>query len=141
MDRIELPFKDARVRSIVCAAFPGAKTRRTIKLTAKSYYHVSDFWDGGSRNYCCFVRLSDLSVLSSESVPKNNRQVIANPYALPIYDINLEAGFVVVEHTIFCGKDIGYRIYFHPCLQLNADETRRLLTPKELPLLTEGDEE
>lgn len=132
MNRIEMSFKDERVRRIVCAAFPSAKTRRSVKLEARTTYHCRDYWDGGSRNYCAFVRLSDLHVLSSESVPKGERQQMGNPFNLPIYDVQLEPGFVVVEHTIFCGKDIGYRIYFHPGLQLNEGmDGRPLLTAKK----------
>lgn len=128
--RQELLFSDSRVRRIVQAAFPNAKTRRTIKLEAKTTYHVSDYWDGGSRNYCAFVRLSDLRALSSQDIPKEQRQYIANPFNLPICDITLSPGFVVVEHCVFCGKDLGYRIYFHPGWSLNAG-TGELLLPQK----------
>ena len=128
---IELPFKDDRVRRIVQAAFPGAKSRRTVKLTAKTSYHVQDYWDGGSRYYCRFVRLDDLSVLTSESVPRKERQQVGNPFGLPIYDIDLTPGFVVVENAIFCGKDIGYRIYYCPDLQLNANGEKLLCLPEK----------
>lgn len=130
MNSREMSFKDERVRAIVQAAFPGAKSRRTVKLFARSSHHISDCWDGGSRNYCRFVRLSDLSALSSESVPNSQRQYAANPYNLPIYDVTLQPGFVIVEHCIFCGKDLGYRIYHHPILQLNEGSNQLLLSEK-----------
>ena len=42
------------------------------------------------------------------------RQATGNPYGLAIYDVTLTPGFAVVEHCIFCGKDLGYRIYVSP---------------------------
>jgi hypothetical protein len=35
---------------------------------------------------------------------------MGNPFNLPIADIELSGGFAVVEHCIFRGKDLGYRI-------------------------------
>lgn len=107
----EMSFKDRTVRAIVCAAFPCAMTRRSVKVSIRASYHVADYWDGGSRDEARFVRLSDLSVQSSDSLPKDARQVAGNPYGLPIADVLLTGGFVVVEHCYFCGKDLGYRIY------------------------------
>jgi hypothetical protein len=70
-----------------------------------------DFWDGGSRNYCAFVRLPDMSSLSSESIPREERQVQSNPFNLPVADVLIQPGFCVVESVVFCGKPLGYRIY------------------------------
>ena len=78
-----MSFKDRTVRAIVCAAFPCAMTRRSVKVSV-NVCHVADYWDGGSRDEARFVRLSDLSVQSSDSFPKDARQVAGNPYGLPI---------------------------------------------------------
>jgi hypothetical protein len=132
----ELSFKDSAVRKLVCAAFPGAKTRRPVRVRTAKTYHVADYWDSGSRTYSAFVNLSTGQALTSEALPKIARQVIGNPFNLPIGDIELGSGFAVVEHTIFCGKDLGYRIV------VGEDDTGKLpcvgspvLTTNEAPAL------
>lgn len=112
-----LECKFSEVKDLVCAGFPGARTRRTVKIEARTSYRVSDYWDGGSRNEARFVRLADLAALTSEAIPHEARQKIANPFNLPIATITLDPSFCVVEHVWFCGKDLGYRVYVHPdCL-------------------------
>lgn len=109
----ELSFKDPRVKAIVQAAFPGAKTRRPVRLEFRDRHHVSDFWDGGSRDETRFVKLDTLDVLTSEAIPQEARQEASNPFKLLIADVVLNAGFVIVIHIIFQGKDLGYRIIAH----------------------------
>jgi len=140
--RQELPFSDPRVKRLVQTAFPGAKSRRTVKFESKTTYHVEDYWSGGSRNECRFVNLATMSVLSSEDIPREKRQYIANPFHLPICDVELQPGFVVVEHVWFCGKDLGFRIYYNNVLQLAAGNTDTLfsLPSAEVPALSEHTE-
>jgi hypothetical protein len=109
---IEVSFKE--VSKLIQSAFPGAKSRRTVKVAPKAIYHVADYWDGGSRNECRFIQLSSGTVMGSHDIPEALRQKVANPFNLPICDVTLKAGFIVVEHVIFCGKDLGYRIYCSP---------------------------
>lgn len=121
-DRIEVPFSS--VKPIVQAAYPGAKSRRTVKVEVRSSYRVWNFWDGGSRTYSVFLRLKDLRSVSSEDMPKEARQTQANPFGLAIgkEEVALAPGFCVVEHVIFCGKDLGYRIVICPeTLALNGN--------------------
>jgi hypothetical protein len=110
---VKLPFSNSTIHRIVCAAFPGAKSRRPVKVECRTSYHVADYWDGGSRNYCAFVRLSDMSALSSDSIPRSERQQNGNAYNLPIADVEIQNGFCVVENCIFCGKNLGYRIFIN----------------------------
>lgn len=112
MNKIEVSFKE--VSSLIQKAFPGAKSRRTVKIDSREVYRVSDYWDGGSRNYAMFINLSNGTVMSSSDIPQENIQKAANPFNLPICSVTLTPGFIVVEHTIFCGKDLGYRIYCSP---------------------------
>jgi len=112
--RYEFPFKDPTIQQLVKAAYPGAKSRRTVGVDARESYHVHDFWDGGSKTECVFVRLEDLAVKHSSEMPDEARQVMANPFNLPIGDTVLPPGYAVVEHVIFCGKDLGYRIILNP---------------------------
>jgi hypothetical protein len=119
----EMSFSDPRIKRLVQAAYPGARSRRTVKLESRTTYEVRDYWDGGSRDECRFVDLSNMAMKHSESVPREKRQQAGNPFGLAIYEVNLAPGFVVVEHVIFCGKDMGYRVYYHPDLKVSSTET------------------
>lgn len=112
MSPIKIPFSDPTIRQIVLAAYPGAKTRRPVGVSVRQSYRVWDFWDGGSRTYTAFVRLSDMSGVTSEALPQAARTTNGNPFGLAISkdDIQLSPGYAVVEHVIFQGKDLGYRI-------------------------------
>ena len=127
---IKFPFSHPVINRIVKAAYPGARTRRDVKVVCRDSYRVHDFWDGGSRDYAAFVRLSDMSALPSESIPREERQGFSNPYNLPIADVSIQAGFCVVEHVIFCGRDLGYHIY------INADGIKAYLPEASNLLLT-----
>jgi hypothetical protein len=111
---IELPFSDPTVRALVSAAFEGASTRRTVRVTATTSYHVADYWDGGSRTYVAFVELATMHVVPGSALPDAARQRAANPHRLAIADIELTPGFAAVEHVFFQGKDLGYRVLLHP---------------------------
>ena len=124
----ELAFSHPVVNRIVKAAFPEAKTRRPVKILCRNEYKVADYWDGGSRDYCVFVRLSDMSSHTSESIPRAARQQTGNPFNLPIATVIIQPGFVVVEHSIFRGKDFGYRIMMNDNdIALNLPEVSHLL--------------
>ena len=109
---IEVKFSE--IKSLMISAFPNAKSRRTVKIEFKETYQVSDYWDGGSRNYCMFVDMLTGNVLSSADIPQNMRQAMSNPFNLPIAKVLLAPHIAVIENTIFCGKDLGYRVYLHP---------------------------
>lgn len=130
----KLPFSHPVVRRIVCAGFPGAKSRREVKIECHDKMRISDYWDGGSRDYSAFVRLSDMSSLSSEAIPREARQQVANPFHLPIADVIITPNVCIVEHTIFCGKDMGYRIYMNAAdIPHHLPEAISLLPVPELP--------
>lgn len=111
----------AEVRFIDCErlirlAFPGAKSRRTVKFDQRKSYHVSDYWDGGSRDECRFINLKTMQVISAQEVPALTE---GNIYNLANGDVELSPGYIVVEHCIFCGKDLGYRVYVSDPLVLS----------------------
>jgi len=62
-------------------------------------------WGGGTRNYYKFMR--------------TDGQVASMPYAAPWNNqyeglrVDIPVDMMVVEHTIFCGHDLGIRIYLH----------------------------
>jgi hypothetical protein len=106
---IEVKFSE--VSEIIRAAFPGAASRRPVKINRADTYSVRDYWDGGSRGECRFVEVTSLKVMRSDQAPREALQRNGNPYNLPIYTVSLTPAYMVVEHTIFCGKDMGYRIH------------------------------
>ena len=134
---IKIPFSDPTVKQIITSAFPGAKTRRPVGIETKTSYHVHDYWDGGSRTYCAFLRLSDMQAVSSEALPEAARQQNGNPFNLPIGNLPLSPGYAVIEHVIFCGKDLGYRIILHPnnLLSAHRQEEIALMGPNQIRAL------
>jgi hypothetical protein len=104
----EVAFRD--VEKIIRRAFPGAKSRRTVKIEQRNSYNVRDYWDGGSRNECRFLNLSTMEIINPASVQALTTGP-GNPFGLPNGDVELTPGFIVIENVIFCGKNLGYRIY------------------------------
>jgi hypothetical protein len=100
--------KHAKVKAIVQAAYLGATTRRPVRIECKDEYHVSDYWDGGSRDYATVVDLSKMEMVTYSHVLERQNQ--NNPMGLPIGNLPVTPGYAIVEHTIFCGKDMGYTI-------------------------------
>ena len=109
----EVPFRE--VERLVRTAFPGAKSRRTVKIDQRAKYHVNDYWGGGSRDECRFIKLATMQVISAQEVPSLTE---GHVYSLAMGEVELSPGFIVVEHCIFCGKDLGYRIYCNEVQQL-----------------------
>lgn len=66
-------------------------------------------WSGGSRETYTILRLSDGATIE----PVNHN---ASPFGGTRKEkmIKLEPDFVVVEHSMFCGTDVGLTFYVHP---------------------------
>jgi len=65
-------------------------------------------WSGGSRDYYKAIELATGKAIPLEGqslAPWDNRS--ANT-------ITLKPGYAIIEHTIFCGKDLGLTFYMHP---------------------------
>lgn len=94
-------------KKIARACYPSYKGR-TIAVESKETYYMADFWDGGSRAYCIGYNLETRQILPhvlNASVPWND---------LAHRSFTIPAGIAIVEHTFFCGKDMGIRIYVNP---------------------------
>ena len=116
-DRVEVSRKIPAVAAVIGAAFPDYHGRKVVVVAAE-WHRVWDFWDGGSREYTKVVRLSDLKVVDSSSLPESMRQSRdeGNPLSLAITDrpLYLPPGFAVVVHSIYCGRDAGVTIKVNP---------------------------
>lgn len=93
-------------KAIVKAAFPSYRGRK-IKVSehAKNSVRTNSYWDGGSRDTFVVVTLATLRArpiagINPLNPPDNWRDATV-----------IEPGTVIVEHSIFCGKDVGCRIH------------------------------
>ena len=91
---------------ILARTFPDY-TGRTFRVNIGKPYKVSSYWDGGSRSQYVFYDLDRGAVWQ---VPTNHP--FFQPEAEAASDKALEIAktlprVIVVEHSIFCGKDAG----------------------------------
>lgn len=114
--------KDRGVAAVADAV--GYRGRKLQVVPAESVDVTQDaYWSGGTKSTYTWVRTSDLATLRTPSQHPAFDAPVKNGQAMPI-----RPGLVCVEHVIFCGKDLGLRIYAHP------DEVAKMLpTPAELP--------
>ena len=90
--------------SIARRAFPGFKGRKFRVQVSDRPRRLLSFWDGGSRDTYCVVQ--DGMVISPPTVAPFGREAV--PDYVPV------KGAILVEHSIFMGKDAGCTIYLHP---------------------------
>ena len=112
---------DEFIRSLVSRAYPSYRGRKYRLRVSDAPINCASYWDGGSRDYFCFANLATGEV--SSQVPAQSA------FDKPIsgaQDVRLPSGFVCIEHSIFCGKDIGITIHVLP------ENAARLLPPAEV---------
>lgn len=94
------------VKQTAKTAFPGWKGRKFYVDTLEKPRRLSSYWDGGSRDEYRVVCLQTGNVTYPPTVyPFGGEN---NP------DYQPQAGFALVEHSVFCGKDSGCTVYLHP---------------------------
>jgi len=98
----------SQVGEIVSAVFPEYKGRKFWVVYAESVTLHDTNWGGGTRNF--YRGLNRTGEIRSPFVP--------SPWVNPFEGakIELTAEVLLVEHSIFCGKDLGVTIYAHPSL-------------------------
>ena len=97
------------IKALSRKAFPGY-TGRTYKLDNSGRpVNVTSYWDGGSRDYYTAINLSTGETLP---VPQNGTPFDGGPIAPD--GVIVPAGFVIAEHSIFCGKDLGITFHVDP---------------------------
>jgi len=97
------------VKQIAAVAFPEYKGRK-FRVDVKIPTSLESYWGEGSRNYFVFVELDTKKtflVHSNHPAFEANQPSKLNPQHLP-------SNVVVVEHSIFCGKDSGITIHCKP---------------------------
>ena len=97
--------------SQVPAHLKGGYTGRKFKVQVCETMTIpadAGVWGGGSRETYHVMRLA-----TGESAAAVNHN--AAPWSgRSDRTVDLKDGFVVVEHSIFCGKDMGLTFYVHP---------------------------
>jgi hypothetical protein len=122
--------KHTKVKEIVQTAYRGITTRRPVRIECAEEYQVSDYWDGGSRNYCKLVKLDVMIEVPYYSIMHKQD----NSMSLSAGSLSVEPGYCVVENTIFQGKDLGYTIIMNAAdIPIHIPEAVSLLPTKPEP--------
>src|SRR3990167_10052114 len=96
------------VLSLINASFPDYKGRKFRVLPRTGPLQMISYWEGGSRSYFVII---DMVRGRSMEVPQNG--TMYDDPTIPSHK-DVPPGYVVVEHRIFCGKDLGLRFHVHP---------------------------
>lgn len=111
------------VRELAAIAFPGYRGK-SYKVTAhQGNMRLDSCWSGGSRDYYVLV---DMATKRTIPIPENGTPFSNGGQIFTLE--NLPENIALVEHTIFCGKDIGITVYVHP------DNLNRFALPAPIEL-------
>lgn len=99
--------KKADVWKVAGRAFPSYKGR-SFAIEAAERVTLHDLnWGGGTRNQYVAVELAGERVNAPEVPAPWRHQAEGQTLDIP-------EGWAVVEHSIFCGVDMGLRVYVNP---------------------------
>jgi hypothetical protein len=113
MSTIYLEPNDPAAQKLNAATFRYSGRTFQARVHEHGGMSLTSYWDGGSKsNY----RVVELATMKSIPIPENGSGFTAvdrayGPAGLPL-DLPA-AGYAVVEHSIFCGKDTGITIHLH----------------------------
>lgn len=105
---MSIKVSKADIRPILAASFPQYSGRKfAIEPAERVTLHDLN-WGGGTRNEYIAVRFDGSS----------SRLVSAAPWVEYREGVTVELpkDTLIVQHTDFCGHDLGIRIYAHPSL-------------------------
>jgi hypothetical protein len=95
---------DNQTAAIIRACFPNYNGKK-VELSTNVPSDLASYWDGGSRYFYCFYHLD-----TKQAIPVHSN----HPYFesdQPSHLEKLPGRVLLVQHMIFCGKDLGIRIY------------------------------
>jgi len=105
---MKIKLKKKQVRKLLRESFPDYKGRK-FYLEFKDRITVYNLnWSGGSKNEYAFFRADNKKAFVPARPPWDN------PFERQAFDLSPEV--LVVEHCIFCGRDMGITVYAHPKL-------------------------
>jgi hypothetical protein len=104
---------------IAVSAFPGYKGKRFKIATASCFSPNLNHWEGGTRTY---------QVLISRRGERRQVPECGTMFVGSHGPIDIPPGFLIIEHSIFCGKDMGLTFLIRP------DELDTLALPAPVDL-------
>lgn len=96
-------------RDIARAAFPEWRGRKLLVKNVKSVTLSGTYWSGGSKN--TFVAVELATGRTSPAAASLGDPNVFGGTGDNCPTIEIPAGFAIVEHVIFRGKDLGCRVY------------------------------
>jgi hypothetical protein len=110
------------VKKLAKVVYPEYNGRK-FSAEVKSKYYVSNYWSGGSRDYMVAIDLHTGRIME----PSHESTVPFNSIANTCIDI--PPGVGILEHSYFCGKDMGIRLYVSSPLQIeNTNALKQIET-------------
>lgn len=96
------------VPAVILNAFSNYKGKTFEVKVAEKVSLNNSYWSGGTK--------SDYVAVNLATGVKQEASGISSPYRLngEIPEVDIPVGVAIVEHVIFCGKDMGLRIYIRP---------------------------
>jgi hypothetical protein len=93
---------------IIAATFPNYKGRKIrLEHVAKVTFSDTNWCEGSRSQYAAMATNGQSEVLNMKGVAPWNNPIEGKTFPLP-------PGYLIVEHTIFCGKDCGLTVYMNP---------------------------
>lgn len=123
-----LDVRDDKVKTICKKAYPTWKGRR-VRVNFTSTVNMSSSWQGGSRSYFKIVRLNDNKNLTMPA------QSMYDPQIEGIKSFEIPQGFVVIENSIYRGKDMGLIIHARSDGSNLLPESSQDITENEIMVL------
>ena len=106
---ITVSRSDESIRAILHATYPDYRGRKVRVCVTTDPVDVRSYWQDGSRDYFVMLDLRHMVVLI---VPQNGTPFDGGP--IRPEGVDIPPGYAIVEHSIWCGKDMGIRIHVHP---------------------------
>jgi len=94
---------------IIAKTFPSYKGN-SFQVRTQETVLLRNYWDGGSREYPCFLVANGDGLQSLEAPNATNNPFLPDAHA----EIHIPKNGMVVIHNIFCGKDMGLKILVSP---------------------------
>jgi len=101
------------------------KKFKAVVVTQVTIPSDAGLWSGGTRNTFRFVQLA-----TGDAIAASDNMSAPWDSSRKDQHITLKPGFAVVEHSLFCGKDMGLTFYVHP-------DNAAALLPAPAPELSE----
>ena len=117
-------MKTLTPRDLVKIAFPEYKGRKIRVTDGARTYVGNTCWDGGTKSDYVAINLATgqtCGMPRSASTPREMGGTAPDDYMV------VPAGFALVEHAFFCGRDTGCTVTFGAPPALATGETRRTL--------------